>query len=105
VSCPFLRTNICPGTHVRVLYPNVPEIQAGVDTAAIYGYVQSVTIAMNSAQQTATTNYEIGFARSHYQQHNEIDRAYTGHPIFTSNWKGAGLLGGDGVVGRDGFDF
>jgi len=105
VSCPFLRTNICPGTPVRVLYPNVPEIQSGVSTAAVYGYTQSVTISMNAAEQTASTTYSIGFARSHYQQHQEIDHAYTGHPIFTNNWRGAGLLGSSGVQGRDGFSF
>jgi hypothetical protein len=105
VGCPYLRTDICPGTHVRVLYPNVPEIQAGADTAAIYGYTQSVTISVNSAQQTASTSYEIGFARSSNQQHKEIDKAYVGHPIFTSNWKGGRIVGTDAVSGRDGFDF
>lgn len=105
VTCPYLRTDIAPATHVQVDFPDIPEIEAGVGTPAIYGYVQNVTISIDATAQQASTSYTVTYARSYREQVDEIDVLYDGHPIFTQNWAGSDLIDGDQVEGRDGFTY
>lgn len=93
VSSPTLRTDIAPLSAVRVDFPNIPEIQAGTDTPAVYGSVQKVTVVMDASRQYAATTFHIGYVRSYQQQEQEIDPDLSPneHPFWNTNSIGGRL--------------
>lgn len=94
VSCPMLRADIGPLEAVQVDFPAVEEISAAVDTPAMYGSVQRVTVVADAMKQIATTTYDIGYVRSYQQQRNIIDPGLSSareHPFFDTNYIGGRL--------------
>jgi hypothetical protein len=93
VTCPFLRSDIGPLEAVRVDFPRTAEIQAGSETPAFYGSVQTVTVTIDATEKTAATTYDIGFVRSYTQQKSQIDPDITAgeHPFFSTNYIGGRL--------------
>lgn len=105
VTCPLLRTDIGPLEAVRVDFPDIPEIDSGVSTPAVYGSVMRVSVAIDAAQQLATTSYDIGYVRSYSQQKFQIDPGLSStneHPFFDSLYIGGrldtGQPRGNGVI-------
>lgn len=92
-SSPLLRGDIGPLEAVRVDFPNVEEIQAGVDTPAVYGSVQRVTVSIDAMRQYASTTYDLDYVRSYAQQRNLIDPDLGAgeHPFFNTNYIGGRL--------------
>ncbi len=92
-SSPLLRGDIGPLEAVRVDFPDVEEIQAGVDTPAVYGSVQRVTVAIDAMRQYASTTYDLDYVRSYSQQRNLIDPDLGAgeHPFFNTNYIGGRL--------------
>lgn len=86
VSCPMFRSDVAPLTAVRVDFPQITEIQYGVDTPALYGCVQKVTITADATRQIANTTFEVSHVRSYIEQKGEIDRNFAGHPLWTLNY-------------------
>lgn len=94
VTCPFFRTDIGPLTAVRVDFPATTEITNILETPAVYGSVQSVTLSVDATNGFMQTVFDIGFVRSHSQQKNQIDpdiESGDEHPFFNTNYIGARL--------------
>jgi hypothetical protein len=91
VSCPFLRTDIAPLTPVRLQLPRWREVASALESATIYGLVQSVSITANAAVGSVETVLEIGFARTKADQYDIVDPAATRHPLWSSLWQGSNL--------------
>ncbi len=94
VTCPFFRSDIGPLTAVRVDFPATAEITNILETPAVYGSVQSITISIDATNAFAQTTYDIGFVRSHSQQKNQIDpdiESGNEHPFFGTNYIGGRL--------------
>ena len=93
VTSPTLRTDIGPLEAVRVDFPAVPDVQAAVNTIAMYGSVVNVTITLDATRGQALTTYDISHVRSYQQQQDEIDAHIVAreHPFFTDNYFGGRL--------------
>jgi len=84
VTCPTIRRDIGPMTAIEIRFPESREIAAGLETNALYGAVERVTIVADASKQFAATIYEVGYARSEQIQLEEIDGQFLGHPYWDS---------------------
>ncbi len=94
VVCPFFRSDIGPLTAVRVDYPATAEIAEALESPAVYGSVQQVSIQIDATRGFAQTTYDIGYCRSYNQQKFQIDPAIEStneHPFFQTNYIGGRL--------------
>jgi predicted secreted Zn-dependent protease len=82
----MFRSDVAPLTAVRIDFPQISEIQYGVDTPALYGCVQKVTITADATRQIANTTFEVSHVRSYIEQKGEIDKNFAGHPLWTLNY-------------------
>ncbi len=90
VQCPFMRMDIGPLSQVKLPFPANPDIQWAVESPGMYGLVEQVIITVDCTTAQVSTTFDLGFVRS-FDQQQEIDQQFTGHPFWNRYFIGSPL--------------